>query len=129
MWIQYDIITHEDKISFWWKDANSCEVNEDVPQGKKGEADEEAQGTKLAQMVANWVNHPFKVKRKKTKRLKVKYVEKVFDRYCYVVVEVLVMVELIHCWANLDTYHWSVLFCWDKRLDEWDMYTFWSDLD
>ena len=45
MWIQYDIITHEDKISFWWKDANSCEVNEDVPQGKKGEADEEAQGT------------------------------------------------------------------------------------
>ena len=60
-------------------------------------------------MVANWVNHPFKVKRKKTKRLKVKYVEEVFDRYCYVVVEVLVMVELIHCWANLDTYHWSVL--------------------
>ena len=45
MWIQYDIIPHEDKISFWWKDANSCEVNEDVPQGKKGEADEEAQGT------------------------------------------------------------------------------------
>ena len=31
--------------SFWWNYANNCIVNEDVPEGKKGEADEEAEGT------------------------------------------------------------------------------------